>query len=101
MNLILRAMFLVVSFYMVIIFLAAITHDTGNSSIYPFIIPIIGSIGIILFLQKTNYAKWINYLPLIFIVIGFSITQGTFINYTIIGLSMFMLFFNAIRPWRN
>jgi len=97
---ILRAIFLGISFFTIPIFLGAITYDTGKSDIYPFIIPIIGAIVIILFLQKINKSKWIHYLPFILISIGLSIEQG-FINYTLIGLSMFLLFFNALRPWRD
>lgn len=101
MGLILRGIFLAVAYYSIPFFMGAITHDTGHSSFYPLIIPVLGSIALILVLSRFGKQKLLIWLPFIFIVIAFQVKQGSFFNYTLIGLAMCMLFFNAIRPWNR
>jgi len=87
-----------------LLFLGSTTHETGSSTIYPMVIPIVGSIATILFLSKRVKNIWILVLGFSCIVYSMAMQQesnGTFIHYTITGLGTFILFFNALRPWRN
>jgi len=94
-----RLFLLTASIFLIPVFLGSITHETGSSTIYPLIIPVVGSIAIILFFSKINQTKVIAILTFIFFFIGVGTQQGSFINYTSLGLAICLLFFNAIRPW--
>jgi len=87
-----------------LLFLGSITHETGSSSIYPTVIPVVGAIAIILFLAKRDRNMLIQILGFSCIIYSMGMQQesnGTFIHYTITGLGVFILFFNALRPWRS
>ena len=101
MGLILRGIFLLVAYYSIPFFMGAITHDTGHSSFYPLIIPVLGSMALILLLSRLGKQKLLIWLPFLFIVLAIALQYGSFLNYTFIGLAMCMLFFNAIRPWNG
>ena len=101
MSLILRAVFLALAYYLIPLFLGAITYKTGGSGIYPLIIPILGSIALILILSRFGKEKLLKWLPFIFLIVSFQLEQGSFANYTLIGLAQCLFFFNAIRPWNG
>jgi hypothetical protein len=101
MSLILRGIFLAVAYYSIPFFMGAITHDTGHSSFNILIIPVLGSIALILALSRVGKEKLLRWLPFIFIAIAISLKYGSFLNSTLIGLAMCMSFFNAIRPWNG
>lgn len=82
------------------VFLGSITHETGGSSIYPFVLPIVGSIALILYFSKIARGIWIQIIGYFVLIYAFSLCEvGTFTHYTLLGLGVFTLFFNALRPW--
>jgi uncharacterized membrane protein len=85
-----------------IFFLTSIAKETGSSSFFPFIIPIVGSILIIVFLSRIHKDVWIQYLGYLFMFISLVVMIediGSFLHYTFLGLGTFILFFNTLRPW--
>ena len=96
-----RIIFIFTGVYMIPFFLGSVTFETGQSSIYPFFVPIVGAIAIILYLVKIDKEVWIKVIPYIFIFVGLMATQGTFVSYTFLGLAIFILFLNSIRPWND
>jgi hypothetical protein len=101
MGIINRIIYLGASWVVLFLFLGSVTEETGGAGVYPLVIPILGSIALILYLSKKGKENLAQGLPFIFIIVSFGFNQGEFINYTLIGLGMFMFFFNAIRPWNK
>jgi len=95
----LRIVFLAMSAILVPVFLTALTLETGGSSIYPLIIPVLGSIALIVFLSRQGKELWLKFLPFVLLLLSFAFSQGSFMNYTLVGLALFMALFNALRPW--
>lgn len=100
-HLIWRAINLLTAGFGFMLFMSSISFENDSSSVYPLIIPVIGSIMIVMYLGKLNKNLWIQLIGYFGISLFVVIPQGDFLNYTIVGLSAFILFFNALRPWRN
>lgn len=100
-HLIWRVINLLTALFGYILFMSSITFENGNSTVYPLIIPVIGSIAIIIYLAKINKNLWIQLIGYFGISTFVLTPQGTFLNYTIVGLATLILFFNALRPWRS
>jgi len=99
-QLLLRALYLFTTVYIFILFLASATHETGSAGVYVFAIPLFGAILIISYAIKIREEKYILLVIFVLLIIGFTGEQGSFIHTNLVGISMFSLFFHAIRPWR-
>ncbi len=100
-ELLIRGLFLATSLILFMpLFFGAITHETGGSSIYPFVIPIIGSIIIITLLLRKKSGYWLILISTLLSAVGMQQEQGSFLNYTLLGLGFFTLLFGCVVPKR-
>jgi uncharacterized membrane protein YhhN len=102
-RLIYRGLLVLGAFYLFALgFIPSVAHETGSSSFFPMIIPIVGAIAINLFLPKLGKENLVLPLGVGTLLIGAIFFEyGGFVNYTAIGLSAFIIFFHGLRPWNS
>lgn len=100
-HLLLRALYLFITFYIFILFLATATHETGSAGVDVLAIPLFSSIAIISYAIRIREERFIILVIVVFFLIGFTSPQGSFIHTNLVGASLFTLFFHALRPWNS
>jgi len=98
-HLLLRTLYLFITFYIFILFLASATHETGSAGIDVFAIPLFSAMLIISYAIKIREDRYILLIIFVLLLIGITSEQGNFIHTNFVGTSMLTLFFHSLRPW--
>lgn len=98
-NLLLRAFYLFITFYLTILFLSSATFKTSGANFDIFIIPILVSLAVIFYAKRINEARYIPLVALAFVIFAFVNPQGDFLHTNLMGASTMTLFFHALWKW--
>ena len=98
-NLLLRAFYLFITFYLAILFLSSATLKTGGANFDIFIIPILVSLAVIFYARRINEAKYVPLVALAFVIFGLVNPQGELLHTNLMGASTMTLCFHALWKW--
>lgn len=98
-NLLLRAFYLFITFYLAILFLSSATLKTGGANLDIFILPTLIALAVIIYARKIGEARYILLIVFAFLMFGLLNPQGEFWHTNLVGASTMTLFFHALWKW--
>jgi len=98
--LLLRALYFASTGFIFLIFLTSATQDTGGSDFDVFAIPLLSAIVILTYAIRIREDRYILLVVAVLFIVGMISKGGGFLQINFLGISMFTLFFHALRPWK-